>query len=327
MPDFSPLYSTPTLPSVERFIDSRYDLGAPVSCRLLQRGFNDVYWVTTTSGDRFVFRLSQHRARGPADVRSETAFLCHLAEKGVPVAAPIRARNGAFFLEGDAPEGRREAVLFEALDGRDVDAANAGDAAANGKTLALLHTAAETFEPDAPLYRLDLDHLLHRPLARIRDSGLVEDAEVMRDLEAIAARTATAIAAFDGMTPTYCHGDCHGFNARINEAGQAVFFDFDDSGPGWLAYDLSVFLWAKISFGRDLVDMWHAFLRGYRTVRPITEQDLEAALHFVVVRHFWLMGEFAARASEWGGNSVGWVAREGSFLINCESEEWRQRMR
>jgi Ser/Thr protein kinase RdoA (MazF antagonist) len=47
------------------------------------------------------------------------------------------------------------------------------------------------------------------------------------------------------LTWTHCHGDCHGFNARISDAGSAAFFDFDDGGPGYLAYDLSVFLWDK----------------------------------------------------------------------------------
>jgi Ser/Thr protein kinase RdoA (MazF antagonist) len=47
------------------------------------------------------------------------------------------------------------------------------------------------------------------------------------------------------LTRTHCHGDCHGFNARISDAGNAAFFDFDDGGPGYLAYDPSVFLWDK----------------------------------------------------------------------------------
>jgi hypothetical protein len=57
--------------------------------------------------------------------------------------------------------------------------------------------------------------LLHRPLARIRDSGIVEETHVLSDLGQIAERTATAIKAFRNLTWTYCHGDCHGFNSRI----------------------------------------------------------------------------------------------------------------
>ena len=324
--DFDPLYSTPQVEAVEQFISKHYPLAGPISCRLLQRGLNDVYLVVGGNGEQYVFRLSHRRARGPADVKTETAFLAHLLQSGVPVAASLPTREGAMFVQGYAPEGARHGVLFRAIDGRKPSAMDAGDASANGRTLALMHNAAETFSPDEALYRLDLEHLLHRPLARIRDSGIVEDAEVRSDLENIAARTAKAIEAFADLTWTHCHGDCHGFNARINDAGEAIFFDFDDGGRGYLAYDLSVFLWAQVSFGRKSTAMWDVFLEGYRAVRPITPDDFEAALRFVIVRHIWLMGEYASRAQEWGSETVGWIAREAHFLRTWETEQFVDRL-
>ncbi|MBY5780732.1 phosphotransferase [Rhizobium leguminosarum] len=326
MLDFNPLYSTPQVAAIEQFIHQHYPLAGPVSCRMLQRGLNDVYLAVASNGERYVFRLSHRRARGPADVKTEMAFLAHLSQSGVPVAAAIPTREGSLFLQGDAPEGVRQAVLFQAIEGRKPDAADAGDARANGTTLALMHNAAETFQPDGSLYRLDLEHLLHRPLARIVDSGVVEDAEVRSDLEDIAARTAQAIEAFADLTCTYCHGDCHGSNARINDAGEAVFFDFDDGGPGYLAYDLSVFLWAQISFGRRSTEMWDAFVDAYRAVRPIRPDDFEAAHRFVIVRHIWLMGEYASRAQEWGSETVGWIARQANFLKTWETERCVDRL-
>lgn len=326
MLDLNARYSTPQFEAVERLINTHYALAAPVSCKLLQRGFNDVYLASVGSSERYVFRLSHRRERGPAQVKSEAEFITHLSKLGVPVAAPIASRDATFFIEARAPEGTREGMLFHALEGRDPNAYDAGDAWANGKTLALLHTAAETFQPNSALYRLDLDHLLYRPLARIRDSGVVEDADVLREFEKIAERTAMAIEALSDLTWTYCHGDCHGFNARINEAGEAAFFDFDDGGPGYLAYDLAVFLWAKISFGRQLTPMWHAFLDGYRSIRPITPNDFEAALRFVTVRHFWLMGEHASRAQEWGSIPTGWIGQQMHFLTSWENEQFGNRL-
>ncbi|MGO7426194.1 phosphotransferase, partial [Rhizobium ruizarguesonis] len=92
-----------------------YPLAGPVSCRMLQRGLNDVYLALGRNGERYVFRLSHRRARGPADVKTETAFLAHLSQSGVSVAAPIATREGSLFVEGDAPEGVRQAVLFRAI--------------------------------------------------------------------------------------------------------------------------------------------------------------------------------------------------------------------
>jgi Ser/Thr protein kinase RdoA (MazF antagonist) len=171
-----------------------------------------------------------------------------------------------------------------------------------------------------------LDHLLRRPLVRVQEFRSVINADADADLENIAARTAERIETFDGLTWTHCHGDCHGFNARITDAGDAAFFDFDDGGPGYLAYDLSVFLWAKTSFGRKLHPMWGAFVDGYRTVRPITPADYEAAHVFVIIRHIWLMGEYASRAREWGSEPVGWIAREIDFLSSWEAERLDNRL-
>jgi Ser/Thr protein kinase RdoA (MazF antagonist) len=293
---------------------------------MLNRGFNDVYLVVAATGERYVFRLSHHRARGAADVMTETDFLAHLAREEVPVAAPIRTRGGALFVRGQSPEGVREGVLFRALGGRAPDAESIADASANGTTLAMLHNAAASFKAVAPLYKLDLDHLLRRPLARVRDSGIVDDADASTDLEIIAARTAERIDAFDHLTWTHCHGDCHGFNARITETGKAAFFDFDDGGPGYLAYDLAVFLWAKVCFGRKLYVMWDAFIDGYRKIRPIISNDLEAVQAFVIVRHIWLMGEYASRAGEWGREPINWIAREIAFLKSWETERLSDRL-
>ncbi|WP_413711341.1 phosphotransferase enzyme family protein [Rhizobium sp. Rhizsp82] len=326
MLNFPPLYSTARCDAIARLVENNYPIEAPVSCQMLERGLNDVYRITGQNAERYIFRLSQHRARGPADVRSETAFLTHLARSGVPVAAPIETRDGRFFVETDAPEGPRPGVLFQALDGREPDAADLDDARAHGKTLAMLHNAAESFSAEEARYRLELDYLLWQPLARIGQSGLVEDPDVFKEFERLAEETSNAIKAFGELTWTYCHGDCHGFNARIDAAGEAVFFDFDDSGPGYLAYDLSVFLWANVSFGRSSTRRWSAFIEAYRAIRPIKADDFEAALHFVIVRHFWLMGEYASRADEWGRNTVRWVAREAEFLKAWQASQLSGRL-
>lgn len=324
--DFEPLYATSRAEAIARFVTARYALPAPLSCRMLNRGFNDIYLIVTETGERYVFRLSHHRARGVADVRTETDFISHLARSGVPVADPVQTRDGPLFARGSSPEGVREGVLFRALKGRTPDMGSTADARANGATLAMLHNAAESHRAVEPLYQLDLDHLLRRPMARFQEFQSAIGAEVNAGLESIVARTVERIETSKNLTWTHCHGDCHGFNARIGEDGRAAFFDFDDGGPGYLAYDLSVFLWAKVSFGRTLHAMWHAFVDGYRTVRPITPEDFEAAHAFVIVRHIWLMGEYASRAREWGSESIDWIGRGLEFLASWETERLTGRL-
>jgi len=324
--DFTPLYTTTRAESVAQFVAERYQLALPLDCRTLNRGFNDTYLIIAATGERYIFRLSHRRARGAADVETETDFVTHLDRSGVPVAMPVPTRDGTLFVRGQSSEGVREGVLFRYLGGRAPDTASTADARANGVTLAMLHNAADSYAAAAPQYRLDLDHLVRRSLARIHDSGVMDDAGARADLDAVAARTARAIETSDRLMWTHCHGDCHGFNARILEGGEAAFFDFDDGGPGYLAYDLSVFLWAKVIFGRKQFAMWDAFIDGYRTIRPIAPDDLEAVHKFVIVRHVWLMGEYASRVREWGVEPVSWIAREIEFLKTWESERVADRL-
>jgi Ser/Thr protein kinase RdoA (MazF antagonist) len=143
----------------------------------------------------------------------------------------------------------------------------------------------------------------------------------------LASRLASAVAACGDLTWTRCHGDCHGFNARILEngpnAGQAAFFDFDDGGPGYLAYDLAVFLWARVSFQRRGHAMWHEFIDGYRSIHPIAPADFEATHLFVAIRHIWLLGEYASRIEGWGSQNVPatFLIKELDFLLSWEREK------
>jgi len=260
-------YATASAEAAASLIAEYYALRGPLTCALLHRGFNDSYSVNTEAGERFVLRLSGHRARGPADVAAETAFLAYLAAAEVPVAAAVPTQDGALFTTAVLPDGPRPAVLFHYAEGRRPGLDEPGDARVQGVTLARIHRAADGFSSRKEgRYRLDLDHLLHRPVQATLALDLGAP-KARRDLAALSTRLASAVDCIDyDLTRTRCHGDTHGLNARIAmagpQAGKAVFFDFDDGGFGYLAYDLAVHLWAQVSFGRRRHAMWHAFHAG-----------------------------------------------------------------
>jgi Ser/Thr protein kinase RdoA (MazF antagonist) len=320
-------YSTPRAGAVAHYVAARYAMPGPLECSLLQRGFNDSFEVRSNDGQRTVLRLSSWRARGEADVSSEVAFLAYLDQSGIPVAAPVPATDGTLFGVAQLPEGRRPAVLFRFAEGRTPQWDSAADARANGVTLARIHRAANCYaDRNAGRYRLDLDHLLHRPLSALLGLGSL-DAAAKEGFTELASRLSAAVAARGDLTWTRCHGDCHGFNARILEdgphAGQAMFFDFDDGGPGYVAYDLAVFLWARVSFQRRGHEMWHKFIDGYRSIHPIASADFEATHLFVPIRHIWLLGEWASRVNEWGSERLpaAWLVKELDFLRSWEREK------
>jgi Ser/Thr protein kinase RdoA (MazF antagonist) len=313
---------------VAEFVSTHYDVPGSIECKLLHRGFNDTFEVRINGGERFIFRVSARRARGDADVASETAFLSFLDGQGIPVAAAVPARDGSLFTSVAVPEGRRPAVLFRYAEGRPSKAGSSiADARANGVTLARIHDAAGGFAAsDRGRYRLDCDHLLHRPLSFILAIENLGDS-VRAGLADLAGRLSGAVAERDGLSWTRCHGDCHGYNANIAlqgaQAGQAVFFDFDESGPGYLAYDIAVFLWCCVIFERKQHAFWHAFMDGYRSIRDVPHADFEAAHLFVPIRHIWLLGEYASRTTEWGGQAVpaDWIAAQLDFMLSWEKEK------
>ena len=328
LPSFPVVYSTPLAEAVAEFVSTHYDVPGSIECTLLNRGFNDTFEVRTKDAERFIFRMSTRRARGNADVASETAFLAYLDRKGIPVAAAIPMRDGSLFTSAFFPEGQRPAVLFRYAEGRPSQArSSTADATANGVTLARIHDVAGGFAAGRKgRYRLDCDHLLRRPLSAILAIGDLSDS-VRAGLADLTGRLSGALAERDGLSWTHCHGDCHGYNAHIAQqgprAGQAVFFDFDESGPGYLAYDLSVFLWCCVIFGRKDHAFWHAFMEGYRSIRELPHADFEAAHLFVLIRHMWLWGEWASRIPEWGRQAVPaeWIAAQLDFMLLWEKEK------
>jgi Ser/Thr protein kinase RdoA (MazF antagonist) len=320
---------------IAALVTSTYELPPITECRLLHRGFNDTYALTTAAGEGFILRLSiaRHRLRAEADVAAETAFLAYLDAADVPVATAVPTRSGPLFTAMNLPDGPRPAVLFRHAEGRVPDPDSPADARAQGITLAQLHRAADTYPARAGgQHGVDLDRLLRRPVRAIL--GLDLGASRTRDdLLALETRLADAVDRLDaGLSRTRCHGDVHGFNARIavsgRHVGKAVFFDFDEGGFGYLAYDLAVNLWAQVSFGRRKYGLWHAFDAGYRSLRPLGPADEAAIPVFAAIRHIWLIGEWAAGTPRFGTESmsVPWLESQIAFLLTWERDQLTQRL-
>lgn len=245
-------------PEVRDLRHDRYDLPEHLTVRFLRRGFNDSFEVRTGSTTLGVLRLSGSRV-SPESVKSETNFLAFLDKNKLPIAAPIPTHSGELSTQIETPDGMRSVVLFHYVEGGEPGHHPAGDAKAQGISMARINAAAGTFPHwNVGGHRLDLDHLLHHPLASVLALELLDDVS-RESLSALASKLSSAVAAIGGLTWVRCHGDCHGGNARISRdgplKGQAIFFDFDDDGPGFLAYDLAVFLWS-VSLQREGYSQW-----------------------------------------------------------------------
>ncbi len=323
--------TTPTGTAVAQAVRDGYAFPAVDECALLRRGFNHVYGLRFADGRKAVARLSAERPRGAPNIAYEAAWLAHLKAAGASVAACLPARNGAPAITMQLPEGPRSLMLFEHLEG-DTPGDALPDVEATGRGLALLHAAGEGYQGPASLYVLELPHLLRQSLRHLEGAPTMND-DLRSAFGRIAGRLEDRIGSMQGLTRVPCHGDCHGSNNFMTTAADgtrvASFFDFDDAGPGLLAYELSVYLWAmlprKVGGGLDAAETqrWRRYLAGYRSVRAIAAADFEAIAAFVAVRQFWLMGEYAGRIAVWGTQAMptSWLRKQVDLLTAWESLE------
>lgn len=92
-------------------------------------------------------------------------------------------------------------------------------------------------------------------------SQLPHRADLVGHLRSLAVRIRAQVP--PGLSVGLCHGDCHGWNATIEQGG-AILFDFDECGIGPQAYDIATFLWGCTQVSPALrLPRWPRFVDGY----------------------------------------------------------------
>jgi Ser/Thr protein kinase RdoA (MazF antagonist) len=295
--------------ALTEIVRETFDLVASAPLRLIQRGLNDHYSLSTRQGE-FVLRVYRHGWRSNADVQWELDLLQHVHTCGAPVAAPVPCRDGQWFTTLQAIEGVRQVAVFQQAPGRYTHFGSASQnrispaacAEAFGRSMAHIHAAADTYQASTPRFPLDFNHLLDQPLAAIAHifADFAREVDHLRMLtDDLRQLLAPALLTADRGA---CHGDMSGGNSTYWQ-GQVIHFDFDCAGPSWRAYDLGVFYWS-LSINGHADDVWSPFLRGYRDERSISEADLRCVVAFAAIRVIWLMGLWCANAQHFGHHSL-----------------------
>lgn len=304
--------STPTAAAIATLVQAHYDLGEVVDSEFLRRSFNQVYRLSFAGGQRAVARLCADRPRGKANLLFEAAALEHWAQRGCPVSRCLPTPNGDIAIDVPLPEGCRRLILFEYLNG-EATGNSTEDIEAFARGLAALHTAGATYRGANSAYTLDLEYLLQRPLQRLLRAPTMT-AELRMQFEMLGQRLHDRIVSLGELQEVLCHGDAHGQNnfvvRRSDGQREARFFDFDEAGPGILAYELAVYPWSLhprtpgSEFSDEKKAQWRQFLNAYREARPISDVDAAAIAPFMAVRQFWLLGEYAGRIPVWGSQAM-----------------------
>lgn len=304
MPYFPVTHSTLSADALLNYVQQHYEPGELIECLLLNPGLNDTYLLRGKE-QPYILRVYRAGYRTLDDVLYEMDLLLHLHGKSVPVAYPLPMRDGRLVSTLNSLEGARPVALFTYAEGEPGPRPR-GEAysKAYGQAVADVHNALEDFSSQHKRFSLDLDHLLETPLRtslHLFDERPDDKAYLLRLGEQLRERALSL--PLNELEWGACHGDFHGGNAHLTPDRQVVFFDFDCCGPGWRAYDIAVFRWARILNQQDM-KLWEAFLEGYterRTLRPL---DMQAIPLFVALRQYWLLGLHARGSRYWGHSFI-----------------------
>jgi Ser/Thr protein kinase RdoA (MazF antagonist) len=274
---------------------------------------NAVFRIDLAGGGRAVLRVHRQGYHSDSALESEFAWLRALEAAGIQVPRVIRSRDARDFevVAAGVAEGTRQIDVFEWIDGcqlGSIESGIAGEQAAIagqyeriGEIAARMHnhTSAWRQPPVFQRHSWDAAGLVgEQPLwGRFWELAALRRAQ--RSL-LVRARTAIAadLAAYGTQPDRYglIHADLVPENLLV-DGDRICVIDFDDAGFGWHLFELATSLYF-ISGEGVFPAARAALIRGYRTLRPLSDQALE-----------WLPLFLAAR----GTTYLGWVhTRQGS---------------
>ncbi|BFM40553.1 phosphotransferase [Synechocystis sp. LKSZ1] len=281
------VYSTLAPQALIPWTMSHYDIPIPQACRLWHRGLSDIYLLETAT-ENYILRISHHHWRTASDINFELELLTFLAQRQLPVAAPLTTQEGKLAVPIQALEGCRYATLFPQAPGTvAIGDLNISQSWLLGEIVANIHTVAQSFHTQAKRQPLSLAHLLDESLTSLAAFWPLAQAE-WQSLREICIRIKHQLQALPTEPPYWgiCWGDPHSGNVHFTDSNQPTLFDFDQCGYGWRAFDVAKFLQVATQTGLSR-QVREAFLKGYQAVSPLTSLELVCLPSLTQAAYLW----------------------------------------
>ena len=285
---FPAIYSTLASDALVSRVLSHYEIGVVSGCQFWHRGLSDIYLVETLT-HQYILRVAHHHWRSESDVEFELELLDFLQQRQIPVAYPLRTKEGRLSICINAPEGKRYAALFTKAPGQvALGDLNPTQSRLLGETLAKLHQAAVDFRSIHHRQPLTLEYLLDDSFKAIAPFLQHRTADYTYLAEAI-AQLKHQLQDLPKEPPFWgiCWGDPHSGNVHFTHKGEITLFDFDQCGYGWRIFDIGKFLQVSLRTGISK-QVREAFVAGYQAVCEITEDELTLLQSFTQTSHIWV---------------------------------------
>lgn len=281
--------------AIARSALTRYDLDEQTPLTLLNISENATFRVDAPGEAPTVLRVHRLDYHSREAIASELDWVAALRNDGlVRTAAVIPAADGSRIVDGVHADGEaRHAVMFEWMPGVEPPEDRlVEDFVTLGAITARLHQHARAWVQPAGFTRFtwDFDTALGRNghWGSWRDGmavGPEEEAVLGRAADLIGRRLAAYGKGADRFG--LVHADMRLANLLV-DGDDVTVIDFDDCGFSWFMYDLG----SSLSFIEDsplvpeLIDSW---CRGYRTVAPLSADDVAELETFVMFRRLLLV--------------------------------------
>jgi Ser/Thr protein kinase RdoA (MazF antagonist) len=312
-------HSVATAASIAEWTSERWEIATIVHSELVRSYVNDTYLLVSDQGD-YALKMFRRSWRNRGDAMWEAQLCVHLDAHGVPLATPILGRDGQHVQILSYPEGDRAALLTPWLGGFKPNPPWTEDLYRNfGRAAARMHQASISFVPAARGRLLNADHLIRRPIAKLRDH-FADRPETIHQLLDGAQQMAREL---DSVVPQLPFGVCQGDltldNLHILPDGAIALYDFDLGGHGWFAFDFAFFDgWMRRD--ENAVTWWNAFQTGYGEIREVTDAEIQAMPLFDVAYLIWDLEHTIHNWTDWSGT---WNATES--IVTRKIEEITRR--
>ncbi len=287
-----------------------YSFSSPQTVKLLNYSENAMYLISdSVAEDKRILRVGRPGYHLKEEIESEIVWLKSIDETTtVEVPSPILGKDGQYvqtvklagdpqdyyctmytFLEGVAPDTDNEEKLIRVFE-------------QIGEITAHFHDHVTT--------NWDTFHALKRPTwdfdsilgenpkwARWQD-GLAITLEREKLFQRVVDTIYKRLDAFGKPRHRFglIHADLRDANLLV-EGDHVKVIDFDDSGFGWYLYDLASSL-TFIEHKPYVPKLIKAWLKGYRRVRPLSEEEVKEIPTFIMMRRLQLISWVGSRDNE-----------------------------
>jgi Ser/Thr protein kinase RdoA (MazF antagonist) len=246
---------------------------------------NRVYQIWLDDGTVVIAKFYRPQRWSDATILEEHAFAAELAEREIPVVAPLRAADGSTLFT----HGGFRVALFPRRAGRAPELESAETLRWLGRFLGRIH-AVGAIRPFAHRPALDSQTFGREPADYVLEHGLVPpdlEAAYRGAVNTALERIERCYARAPRVRAIRLHGDCHAGNILWDEGPQ--FVDLDDCRAGPAVQDL----WMLLSGDRAaMTAQLNCVIAGYRNFREFdpAELALVEALRTLRMIHYagWL---------------------------------------